>query len=75
MTQLQRPRVLMCPPEYFAVEYVINPWMEGQVGRTDHDRARRQWDQLYSAISSRTLVEGDRQPFCLFGISCFTAAS
>ena len=27
-----RPRVLMCEPKYFGVEYVINPWMEGHLG-------------------------------------------
>src|SRR6266850_237412 len=24
---------LLCPPRYFGVEYVINPWMEGNIGR------------------------------------------
>jgi lysine-ketoglutarate reductase/saccharopine dehydrogenase-like protein (TIGR00300 family) len=47
----------MCPPDSFAVEYVINPWMEGHIGRTSRDSARRQWDRLYEAISQRTTVE------------------
>ena len=45
-----RPRArtyLMCPPDYFAVEYAINPWMDpGQP--VDLSLARRQWDQLRS---------------------------
>jgi N-dimethylarginine dimethylaminohydrolase len=41
----------MCPPEHFDVEYVINPWMQGQVHVPDHDRAAAQWSQLRSLIS------------------------
>ena len=22
-------KILMCPPDYFTVDYVINPWMAG----------------------------------------------
>ena len=42
----QRPRILMCAPEHFRVDYVINPWMKDQIGRTDRTRARRQWEAL-----------------------------
>jgi N-dimethylarginine dimethylaminohydrolase len=36
---------LMCPPDYFAVEYAINPWMNtGEP--VDLALARRQWEQL-----------------------------
>jgi N-dimethylarginine dimethylaminohydrolase len=35
----------MCPPDHFAVSYVINPWMDlAQPG--DAALARRQWDRL-----------------------------
>ncbi len=38
---------LMCPPDYFTVEYAINPWMNpGQP--VDLGQARRQWEQLRS---------------------------
>ena len=41
---------LMCPPEYFAVEYAINPWMHpGQP--VDAARAMRQWQQLRAAFT------------------------
>jgi lysine-ketoglutarate reductase/saccharopine dehydrogenase-like protein (TIGR00300 family) len=60
----------MCAPDYFAVEYVINPWMEGHIGRTSRDAARRQWDSLYAEISNRTRVEliqpGPRLPDMCF---------
>lgn len=36
---------LMCPPTYFAVDYVINPWMDPSVP-VDTDRASRQWERL-----------------------------
>lgn len=36
---------LMCPPEHFAVEYVINPWMNLEVV-VDRRRALRQWEGL-----------------------------
>ena len=26
-------RILVCPPEFFGVDYVINPWMAGHLGR------------------------------------------
>ncbi|MFO0915418.1 MAG: TIGR00300 family protein [Pirellulales bacterium] len=64
------PRVLMCPPLEFAVEYVINPWMDGQVGRVDKGRARRQWEVLHQELSRRTKVElvapGPRLPDMCF---------
>jgi N-dimethylarginine dimethylaminohydrolase len=36
---------LMCPPEYFAVTYAINPWMEPEKP-TDAANAMRQWARL-----------------------------
>lgn len=35
----------MCPPEHFAVEYAINPWMDPGTP-VDRDLALRQWHQL-----------------------------
>ena len=36
---------LMCPPEYFTVEYAINPWMNPD-HPVDLVLAKRQWEQL-----------------------------
>ena len=36
---------LMCPPDYFTVEYAINPWMNPGVP-LDADLAMRQWQRL-----------------------------
>ena len=38
-------RFLMCRPTYFAVDYVINPWMDPSVP-TDNGLAVRQWTTL-----------------------------
>jgi arginine dihydrolase len=46
-----RDKILMCPPDYFTVEYVINPWMAGHETSLDIDLAKRQWHALKDAIS------------------------
>jgi N-dimethylarginine dimethylaminohydrolase len=43
------PRILMCPPDYFGIEYEINPWMNVQHG-SDAVRSRQQWDALYRSL-------------------------
>jgi len=43
----------MCPPDYFGIEYEINPWMNIHQG-TDQELARRQWQRL-----SQTLCDLD----------------
>jgi N-dimethylarginine dimethylaminohydrolase len=48
--------ILMCPPTYFDVEYVINPWMEGNIGKVHSSKAREQWDALYRILSDRSRV-------------------
>lgn len=61
---MQTPRFLMCPPRYFGVEYVINPWMEGQIHATDLPLATQQWESLaallarHGTILSMSAVEG-----------------
>ena len=39
--------ILMCRPEFFGVEYEINPWMHVSV-QVDHDLAHSQWTALYA---------------------------
>ncbi len=50
-------RVLMCAPDHYDIAYVINPWMEGQVGRVDLNKARQQWRALHELVASLTTVE------------------
>jgi N-dimethylarginine dimethylaminohydrolase len=42
---------LMCPPEYFAVSYAINPWMRPDAP-VDPGLALRQWSALRAAYAS-----------------------
>ena len=51
------PSILMCPPTFFGVEYVINPWMSGNVGTASQPTAQRQWDQLHEILSGLTDVQ------------------
>lgn len=52
-----RARFLMCPPVYFDVDYTINPWMNGNIGKVNQPLAARQWNELYSIISSLADVD------------------
>ena len=47
----------MCSPELYEVNYVINPWMEGNVHASSKREAAAQWEQLHSAISRFARVE------------------
>ncbi len=47
----------MCPPTQYDVNYVINPWMEGNVNRSSPQNATRQWEQLHAALASLARVE------------------
>ncbi|MGQ0444096.1 MAG: dimethylarginine dimethylaminohydrolase family protein [Beijerinckiaceae bacterium] len=55
-----RQKVLMCAPDHFGVNYVINPWMDGNRGRIDHALAVRQWNNLKNVVGAHadiTLIE------------------
>ena len=52
-----RGRILMCRPTQFDVQYVINPWMEGHVGRVRHAVAMQQWKSLHAVVSRLAKVE------------------
>ncbi len=42
-------RLLVCPPDFFGIEYEINPWMRLN-NRVDHDRAVLQWHGLMNVF-------------------------
>jgi N-dimethylarginine dimethylaminohydrolase len=52
-----RATFLMCPPTLYDVDYVINPWMAGNVHTSSRLRAAEQWQRLYEAVSSIANVE------------------
>lgn len=45
------PHVLMCPPDYFGVEYEINAWMNQQ-RKVDHALAVEQWRRLHEIVQA-----------------------
>ena len=56
-------RILMCSPQHYDVDYVINPWMEGNIHRSSRDRAQDQWNQLHSILKDHATVDlVDPQP-------------
>ena len=67
-----RGEILMCRPSHFCVDYVINPWMEGHIGRTDREVATEQWNKLHGTISQLAdvkVMEGSEH----LPDMCFTA--
>jgi len=51
---------LMCEPSFFEVCYVINPWMEGNLGKVNKELAQQQWTNLHgivSGLASVSLIE------------------
>jgi N-dimethylarginine dimethylaminohydrolase len=52
-----RPVLLMCEPRLYAVDYVINPWMSGNIGASSQPRAMQQWHRLYEVLKKVAQVE------------------
>ncbi len=42
-------RILMCRPDYYGIEYEINPWMN-KARKSDHKKAVQQWEKLHKTI-------------------------
>src|SRR5262245_26460480 len=55
------PRILMCPPEFYGIEYEINPWMSRQHG-SERDRAFRQWRRLRDTLAGLGVAVETLQP-------------
>jgi N-dimethylarginine dimethylaminohydrolase len=45
-----RPTFLMCPPQWYDMDYVINPWMAGNLHQSSRDAAFMQWKSLYQHL-------------------------
>lgn len=50
-------RFLMCAPDHYDVDYVINPWMEGNIHKSSRDRAVEQWHKLHYILKDRAIVD------------------
>ena len=51
-----RDKILMCPPDHFTVDYVINPWMAGHEDSLNIELAREQWETLRDEIGQEADV-------------------
>lgn len=52
-----RPQLLVCPPDFFGVEYAINPWMEGNIHRADHGAGIEQWRALQGLLEKEATLK------------------
>ena len=50
-------RILMCAPDHYDVDYVINPWMEGNIHKSSRDRAVQQWQKLHHTLKDLAIVD------------------
>ena len=50
-------RFLMCAPDHYDVDYVINPWMEGNIHKSSRDRAVEQWHKLNHILTDNSVVD------------------
>lgn len=57
MNAQNETRILMCSPEHFHVDYVINPWMEGNVDQVSTTLTRIQWRKLRDTIAQFAMVD------------------
>jgi len=47
----------MCAPAHYGVEYVINPWMAGNINRVSHENAVKQWEGLRAHLNELAEIE------------------
>lgn len=45
------PHILMCPPDFYGIEYEINPWMRRD-RQADHPLAVKQWNDLKTLLEA-----------------------
>ncbi len=51
--QFDRPTYLMCTPQWYDIDYVINPWMAGNLHRPTRDKAFSQWRNLHQKLRAQ----------------------
>ncbi|RUT08301.1 hypothetical protein DSM106972_014690 [Dulcicalothrix desertica PCC 7102] len=52
-----RIKFLMCAPDHYDVDYVINPWMEGNIHKSSRDKAVEQWQGLHHILKEHAIVD------------------
>ena len=53
-----RASFLMCRPDYYGIDYVINPWMKIAI-QPDPEKARVQWDKLVAILEDKLKCDSD----------------
>lgn len=54
---MPKTRFLMCAPDHYEVDYVINPWMEGNIHKSSREAAAGQWEALRGLLEKEATVE------------------
>jgi N-dimethylarginine dimethylaminohydrolase len=49
-------KILMCPPDYFSIDYAINPWMKQGSG-CDLEKTKKEWNDLKNIFANRLRTE------------------
>jgi len=49
-------KILMCSPDYYGIEYEINPWMNIEI-QADNKKAVLQWNNLYNILKKQLSVD------------------
>jgi N-dimethylarginine dimethylaminohydrolase len=58
---MSKPRILMCPPDHYGIEYEINPWMNRSLGAV-RELAFQQWETLRQKLESLHVTVEILQP-------------
>jgi N-dimethylarginine dimethylaminohydrolase len=66
------PTILMCAPEYYGIEYEINPWMNQQ-RQADHELAVQQWNAFRDILRSLGVTVEQLEPVAGLPDLVFTA--
>jgi N-dimethylarginine dimethylaminohydrolase len=48
--------VVMARPKYFDIVYEINPWMEGNIGRVNKEKAMEQWEKFKKILEKHNVL-------------------
>ncbi len=51
MVSFHRPAILMCPPDFYGIEYEINPWMS-RSRQSDAEKSKTQWQNLHDLLTA-----------------------
>ncbi len=55
------PRILMCPPDHYGIEYEINPWMNRSMAAV-RDLAFKQWRELRDTLIALNVIVEEMTP-------------